>query len=277
MRPGEWVSAARRPMRVTSVAVVASPGARSTNDTPRSVRNRNPTRMLPPGSPPSVPSVGLMERYEYRGPPARTIASMSFANVTSAATVPSFAAPLLSWISSTVTMSGEASPLTRPFASRSNFSTGQDGQLAEAVRRAGRDRVDDAQQHALDRLVEVERVGRRVEGDRPLDVARAVRAGRDRSGEATRAEQRRRRDGGRAGLGDLRADQLGRGQVVVVPARPVLADLADDGHRVPDGDTRRGRGVDEDALAGRRVVIGVGVLQVEAAAADRGDHARHAD
>ncbi len=48
-----------------------------------------------------------MERQSYAGPPAATIASISFLTVWSAATVPSFVAPLLSWISSRDRMSGD--------------------------------------------------------------------------------------------------------------------------------------------------------------------------
>ena len=51
---GAEASAAGRPgRRRRSVAAVEVPPGRSTNDRPRSVRKRKPTRMLPPGSPPS--------------------------------------------------------------------------------------------------------------------------------------------------------------------------------------------------------------------------------
>ena len=45
------------------VAVVESPPGRSTKASPRSVRNMKPTRMLPPGSPPSWSSTGLIWRH----------------------------------------------------------------------------------------------------------------------------------------------------------------------------------------------------------------------
>jgi hypothetical protein len=91
---------------VTPTAVVASPPARSVKET-RSGLKRKTWRMLPPGSPPSVLFAGSMERQSYVGPPAATTASISFCTVWSAATVPSFVAPLLSWISSRDTMSGD--------------------------------------------------------------------------------------------------------------------------------------------------------------------------
>ena len=47
---------------------------RSTKLRPRSVRNRKPTRMLPPGSPPSWLLTGLIWRNSYVGPPAAWMA-----------------------------------------------------------------------------------------------------------------------------------------------------------------------------------------------------------
>jgi hypothetical protein len=47
-RPGLMVSA---PSGATWTGVVAGPPGRSTKDSPMSVRNRKPTRMLPPGDP----------------------------------------------------------------------------------------------------------------------------------------------------------------------------------------------------------------------------------
>ncbi len=51
------------------------------------------------------------------GPPAAVIAEVRLVSVWSAATVPSSAAPLLSWTSSTATMSGVARLVTMPVAS----------------------------------------------------------------------------------------------------------------------------------------------------------------
>ena len=53
MRPGLALSWVVLPVPMTVVGVVEPPPARSTNDRPRSVRNRKTWRMLPPGSPPS--------------------------------------------------------------------------------------------------------------------------------------------------------------------------------------------------------------------------------
>jgi hypothetical protein len=47
----------------TVVSVVGEPPGRSTKLTPRSVRKRKPTRMLPPGAPPSWSSTGSIWRY----------------------------------------------------------------------------------------------------------------------------------------------------------------------------------------------------------------------
>ena len=80
--------------------------------------------MLPPGSPPSVPSFGLMERQSYVGPPAAWIAAMNFATVWSAATTPLSVAPLLSWISSRARMSGVPRLVTTASASRANLAAG---------------------------------------------------------------------------------------------------------------------------------------------------------
>ena len=94
--------------RVTVVAEVEVPPGRSTNDSPRSVRNRKTLRMLPPGCPPSWSFTGSIERDWYAGPPAAVIAATSLATVWSAATTPSSTAPLLSWISSSASTSGAA-------------------------------------------------------------------------------------------------------------------------------------------------------------------------
>ena len=51
-RPGLKESCGPAGLATTVVAAVAVPPGRSTNDT-RSGLNRKPTRMLPPGSPPS--------------------------------------------------------------------------------------------------------------------------------------------------------------------------------------------------------------------------------
>ena len=53
MRPGLNVSCGPRRVRTTSVLLIEVPPGRSTNAAPRSVRNRKPWRMLPPGAPPS--------------------------------------------------------------------------------------------------------------------------------------------------------------------------------------------------------------------------------
>ncbi len=84
-------------------------------------------RMLPPGWPPSWSLTGSMERQSYAGPPAALMASTNLAMVLSAATVPSSVAPLLSWISSRLRMSGVARFLTTAWASRSNLRCGSDG------------------------------------------------------------------------------------------------------------------------------------------------------
>ena len=63
MRPGLNLSCGPPGVRTTSFGVTASPPGRSTNETPRSARNRKPTRMLPPGSPPSWPGTGSISRY----------------------------------------------------------------------------------------------------------------------------------------------------------------------------------------------------------------------
>ena len=83
------------------------PPGRSTNARPRSVRNRKPTRMLPPGSPPSWSLTGSIWRNWYVGPPAASMAAISMSSVTVASTTASLVAPLLSWISSSATMSGD--------------------------------------------------------------------------------------------------------------------------------------------------------------------------
>ena len=62
MRPGLNVSCVERPLPVTPVAAVDVPPGRSTNDRPRSVRNRKTWRMLPPGTPPSWSFTGSISR-----------------------------------------------------------------------------------------------------------------------------------------------------------------------------------------------------------------------
>ena len=80
MRPGLIDSWAPLGVSTTATGVVASPPGRSTNDSPRSVRNRKPTRMLPPGSPPSwLPGAGSIWRKSYVGPPTSWIAAMNVA------------------------------------------------------------------------------------------------------------------------------------------------------------------------------------------------------
>ena len=83
--------------------------------------------MLPPGWPPSVPSVGLIQRASYAGPPAARMAAVSFATVAVESTVPSLLAPLSSWISSSARMSGLCRLVTTCPARRSNFACGLSG------------------------------------------------------------------------------------------------------------------------------------------------------
>ena len=61
-RPGLNVSSGPDGPSTTSVAFVGVPPGRSTKASPRSVRNRKPTRMLPPGWPPSWSSTGSIWR-----------------------------------------------------------------------------------------------------------------------------------------------------------------------------------------------------------------------
>ena len=91
---------------------------------------------------------------------------------------------------------------------------GEHPELAEAVRRADDDGVVDAEEHRLEALVEVDPVGRRVEGAARLDVARGVVVDdarrRDAPAEADdRLGDRRAGPTGRDGRGD----DLGRRQV----------------------------------------------------------------
>src|SRR4029079_4239466 len=129
--PGLNVSCGPLRVLTTAVEFVDVPPGRSTNDSPRSVRNRNPWRMLPPGAPPSwSPSAGSICRYWYVGPPAALIASISVFQVTLASTtalpVPP-ATPSLSWISSTATRSGALRLVISVSASPANFDGGSLG------------------------------------------------------------------------------------------------------------------------------------------------------
>jgi hypothetical protein len=129
IRPGERVRAGPPCDLTTDVPVVE----RSTVDDPLSTnetRNglkRNTTRMLPPGCPPSLSLTGSTDRQSYFGPPAATIAVVSFVSVWSAATTPSSVAPVLSWTSSTAMTSGSARLVTTPSARRWYFVAGSDG------------------------------------------------------------------------------------------------------------------------------------------------------
>lgn len=123
IRPGEAVSEAAEPVLTTSTALVAVPPGMSVKET-RCGLNRKTWRMLPPGSPPSLPSSGSTERQSYAGPPAALIAATNLATVWLASTVPSLLAPLLSWISSRATTSGERRWVTTPAASSANLLSG---------------------------------------------------------------------------------------------------------------------------------------------------------
>ena len=61
-RPGLNVSCGPSEPATTPVAAVEVPPGRSTNERPRSVRKMKPTRMFPPGSPPSALFTGLICR-----------------------------------------------------------------------------------------------------------------------------------------------------------------------------------------------------------------------
>ena len=106
MRPGLNDSSGTPPLFTTVVFVEVPPG-RSTNATPRSVRNMNATRMFPPGSPPSWSFTGLIWRQsntsvrrpsEWRDERVQRVV---------ASTTPLSVGPLLSWISSSARMSGD--------------------------------------------------------------------------------------------------------------------------------------------------------------------------
>jgi hypothetical protein len=127
--------------------------------------------------------------------------------------------------------------------------------------------------HALQRLVAVQRVAGGAQGA-VLDAV-AARLGGVGVGDAVRVQP----EGG----GQLRAAPFARGTVRrglpggagelgdglaagLLAARVELADLAGDRQPVPDGDSGALlAGVDEDPLARGRVVVGVGVLEPEAA------------
>ena len=108
IRPGLNVSRAPRPVSTTSVELVDVPPGRSTNASPRSVRNRKPADVAA-----GRPAVLIVDRIDLPvlvgWPAGRAIAAISVFQVTSAAVdrlaVPPVT-PSLSWISSIETMSG---------------------------------------------------------------------------------------------------------------------------------------------------------------------------
>ena len=95
---------------------------------------------------------------------------------------------------------------------------GEHPELAEVVRRADDDRVVDPQEHRLEALVEVDPVGRRVEGAARLDVAGGVVVDDARRRNAT--AERRRRSGAIAAPGPAGVTV---GDVSSVVVRLVLA------------------------------------------------------
>ncbi len=157
---------------------------------------------------------------------------------------------------------------------------GGDPQLVVLVGGLDHPDVADLDQHALQRLVEVEGVLLRVQGDA---VDRPVRAGRRGvgAGDVAGVDDHRGRQRVAGGdHGDGRVGQLGERLRAAGEVRVVLRHLAGDQHRVADLDGRvGGAGVDEDALAGGRVGVRVRVLDPEALGAVRahaGDDAGHA-
>ncbi len=160
---------------------------------------------------------------------------------------------------------------------------GGDELLAEAVGRADHAGIVDLDAHPLARLPEVE--GRAAGRDRRrLDVG-AVEVRGVGVGHRARPDHlgRRQRVGVRA-HDDRRGPDLGDRQVrrrrdgVAARQRIEVADGARHEHRVADRHAGR-RGEDEDALAGGRARVGIGVLDPVAAAAarraDGGDDAGH--
>ena len=112
-RPGLRSGCGRRRAWPRPVGRVASPPGRSTNASPRSVRNRKPTRMLPPGCAAVLAVdrvdlavlVGRAAGRRDRGDQPRRGSGRRRRRRCSSA-------PLLSWISSTATMSGARSLFT---------------------------------------------------------------------------------------------------------------------------------------------------------------------
>ena len=124
IRPGLSVQLRRRSSAVHDGGRPSStsPPGRSTKEARASVRKRKPTRMLPPGSPPSWLFTGSIWRNWYAGRRPRRSRRSASGHVSVASAVPLFVAPLLSWISSRARMSGERGWSTISSASASNFA-----------------------------------------------------------------------------------------------------------------------------------------------------------
>lgn len=158
----------------------------------------------------------------------------------------------------------------------------RDPQLGVRVGGADHARGADPDVGALEGLVVVQGVlpGVQLQAvDRALGgrvALRGVRAGHGPGGD-------RHRGGDRVALGEHRDDRLGElGERLVAgvqTAGDVLGDRAVQADGVADGDRRDGAGEDEEALAGGRVRVRLGVLDPESARAvraDAGDDARDA-
>ena len=152
---------------------------------------------------------------------------------------------------------------------------GDHGQLTERLGRAHHLGVADCDTHALEGLVEVDRVGggakerrRRLHVQRvpvldDLLRCRSVDAEDHRGGQCVAG----------GGDGHLRAGELGRGQVVVAANSPgaEVGDGPVDAHEVPHLDSDSSPGENEEPLAAGRVVVGRGALNPVATSAHRRD------
>ena len=141
MRPGLAESSGECGFPTMVVSVVGEPPGRSTNFTPRSVRKRSPTRMLPPGAPPSWSSTGSICRYWYAGPPAAWMAATRRVQLVVASTtglpVPPVT-PSLSCTSSIPITSGARRFVTMSDARWSYFACGSvAGEVLDVERREG--------------------------------------------------------------------------------------------------------------------------------------------